>query len=287
MIPGVQNTPSQQLQAIPNFTPTKPKLEKEALFGNMYAVWEFSLAPGEHKMFTQSFTIQVRPQEHRLAGKFTLDQYQNLSAELRSLYLRPTAYTPSDNTQIKELAQKIVSRETDVINSIKAINNYCATKLVYGNPILGLYRATDALRSGSRIKSGTTPTPVGVDCGGFVTLFVSLCQAVGIPSRVVSGFFAGYEKNGMHAWAEAILPDSSLLPVDPSIENRRALGKTKRSGRFGFVGTDRIATSIGCAIPITVNQKLETIDILQNATIFPKNIEKNLNIETTLTTTTL
>jgi transglutaminase-like putative cysteine protease len=259
-LPIPKNTDTQTLQAIPVFTPHKPEIATDTRFGNIYGVYNIEVKPEEPLTITESFSVSVEPQSNRFSKDFSLSDYSSLKAELKELYLAPTQYTPSADEAIKKLATKITESELDVQRILKRIYAYCVEHLTYGDPIEGLYTAHDALNRRC------------VDCGGFSTLFVSLCQAVGIPARVVSGFFAGYaDKSGMHAWAEAILPDGSTVPVDPSIEHRRGAKKTTRPGGFNALAADRIIFSVGCAIPLLVNGQRTEVDILQNAYLYPAN----------------
>ena len=134
----------------------------------------------------------------------------------------------------------------------RRINNHLTKHLVYGDPIDGLYSDTEAL-----IRPN-------VDCGGFVTLFTSLCLANNIPARIASGFWIDGEKNDMHAWAEFQDEQGRWIPVDPSVEQMARQGRTHKSGRFSFVGSDRLTLSIGCDIPIPWNNKIQNAPILQH-----------------------
>lgn len=116
--------------------------------------------------------------------------------------------------------------EKTIPPEITQANEFVISYLTYGNPIDGLYTADEAREK--RV----------VDCGGFDTLLQDELKKRGIESKIVAGFWAGYEVNGMHAWLEI-----ADIPADPSIEYLRRQGRTKKSGRLGFVGGDRIAFS--------------------------------------------
>jgi transglutaminase-like putative cysteine protease len=77
------------------------------------------------------------------------------------------------------------------------------------------------------------------ECGGKSLLFVSLCRSVGIPARIVSGYFlksgkinllnAKFDKNSLelHQWSE-FFDGKFWVPVDCSLaqeENRNYFGK--------------------------------------------------------------
>ncbi len=116
--------------------------------------------------------------------------------------------------------------ENVITQVMKMCNEFVIGYLSYGNPIDGLYTAKEAREK--RV----------VDCGGFDTLLQDELQKKGIQSNVVAGFWSDGK---MHAWLEI----EGTIPVDPSVEYLRRQGRTKKSGRLGFVGSDRIAISSG------------------------------------------
>lgn len=257
LLPVVQNTASQTLVTKASLDPSAV-IQTDPQFHNQYAQWEFSIAPGEEKTFKQLFQIKVEPQEKK-SVRFSLADYKKLDPQIFKLYTSASKHLESSSGEILELAAKIKGQDTDVLTLVKKINEYVISQLAYGNPIMGLYTSLEALEKKT------------VDCGGFDTLFVALSQAIGIPARLVSGFWAGYHKNDMHAWVEVVLPDGSLLPIDPSMEQLRQEGRTRKSGRLGFTGSDRIALSVGSDIELTINGQKLIVDILQNPIVHPEN----------------
>ncbi len=156
-----------------------------------------------------------------------------------------------DDPHIKQLAERL-GQGLSASKTAARINAHLVQHLMYGDPVDGLYSDLEAL------------TRSRVDCGGFNTLFVSLCLADNIPAHLVSGFWLDGNKNAMHAWAEFQVEDGRWIPVDPSVEQMARAGRTHKSGRFGFVGSDRLTLSVGCDIPIQWNNKLFHAPILQH-----------------------
>ncbi len=134
---------------------------------------------------------------------------------------------------------------------IRQCYDQTVAKLHYGAPIPGLYTLADVL---------TLPE---VDCGGFSVYLISLLEAAHIPARLVAGFWAGYRQNDMHAWVEAKLPDGTWLPLDPSTDWLRQRRRTKKTGGFGQIGSDRIVTSVGSDHVIRYQDKNYPIGLLQ------------------------
>lgn len=122
---------------------------------------------------------------------------------------------------------RVLSRkyEGKIPPEIKQANEFVIDYLTYGNAIDGLYTADEAREK--RV----------VDCGGFDALLQDELKKKGIESKVVAGFWSD---GNMHAWLEI-----GNIPADPSVEHLRRQGQTKKSGKLGFVGSDRIAFSVG------------------------------------------
>lgn len=255
IIPMPLKTSYQTIQKSPSFLPAAEQ-KIEARFQNPYAIWNFKVEPDQELVFEEFFEVLVRPIFVDLATKFNISEYKNCSKKTVELFLQPNAHFQPDDPQLQDLAHDLKGDEVDVLAIIKRLNEHVRNFLHYGNAIPGLYSAQQAYQKKQ------------VDCGGFATLLGSLCMALGIPARLVSGFWAGYPVNTMHAWLEIMLPNGTWLPADPSIEQLFGEGKTRKSGRLGFIGSDRIALSLGCDLTLDIdNQKMHT-DILQTPLIY-------------------
>ncbi len=206
-------------------------------FGNKLAIFELV------SRFTYEVEIEVSPQNNKdFFGN--IKSYQGREA---ALYLREDSYFDKENTQVRRIAKKLAESKTDISEIIPAFYNYVKEKLVYGDPIEGLYSAREALE---RSK---------VDCGGFDSLLGALLRAVGVPSRLVSGFLLGYPGEHMHAWIEAMTPLGEWIPLDPSMEWLREKERDWKPGGLGQIGNDRLIISYGTNIKV----KEKTLPLLQ------------------------
>ncbi len=257
VVPGLRSGGDQSILKSSVFIP-ETDLQVDPVWQNPYAAWRLELPVQGIEVVSQTFTVQVRPSQEysRWENLVIGDRVEQIPERL--LAMQPNAFIHPNRSDIQELAKKIVGSESRVISVLKRLNVYVSENIVYGNPIPGLYSDEQALNEKV------------VDCGGFASLYCSLAISLGIPSRIVSGFWAGYEKNGMHAWAESLLPSGVWIPVDPSVENLRQRGATRKSGRFGYLGSDRIALSRGCDIPLQVYGQTVHTDILQNPICIPE-----------------
>jgi hypothetical protein len=250
-LPLPLNLPSQKIIQEPVFTPAADKTAVEKMYGNHYISWKVSLKPGEKKSFLCQFQAEISPVQFLPRHKFFLSDYAPVKFK-NAIWLSANCFLQPENPEIQKIAREIAGIEKDVLSIIKKLNAYVANHLKYGQSILGLYSAMDFLKKET------------VDCGGFASFLASLCISLGIPARIVSGFWAGYDNNAMHVWAEIQLPDGSWIPADPTVESLRDWGRTRKTGALGFIGSDRIIFSYGCDLEIETPSRKIKIDILQN-----------------------
>lgn len=223
------------------------------------------------------FFVQLEPRATSFelpvfSCKATIHPYKKASAPNQA----PSPATIGEETEhlhpndprIQTLAKNI-GKSSSVYETAKRIHTHLVRTVKYGEPIDGLYSDLDAL------------TRPHVDCGGFDSLFVSLCLASGIQARIVSGFFLDGDKNDMHAWAEYQDEKGRWIPVDPSTEQLAKQVRTKKSGRFGYIGSDRLQLSQGCDIPIEWNNKVYSAPLLQHPFILEGNGSESIRAKLT------
>lgn len=266
--------PNNEYQQIENekisFSPEPTKTGTDGKYKNKYAFWSLALGPRQAVELNENFFISVEPRKTQNIKDFKICDYEKSQA--LQLYTMNNSFIKSENSEVKAIVKGIVGKKDKVAVIIKKINRYIIKKLKYGKPILGLYSSDDALKNDC------------VDCGGFSALFVALCAAIGIPARIIAGFWAGYKINTMHAWAEVLLPNRQWLAVDPTIEQMRRQGRTKKFATLGAVGSDRIVLSIGCDIPVDINNKKYSAPILQNPFITASQGENSFQSQTNFIT---
>lgn len=209
-------------------------------YGNIYALWKGTLKGDERRTASIDCPVRVSPSR---GSRRTENE--------KDVFLASNTYVSAEKVQ--EIASRLREFNPSVSAYIRAAYEYVVSKLVYGSPIRGLYSVEMALKNPE------------VDCGGFDTLFCSLLIARGVPARVVSGFWAGGDAtSSMHAWCEYML-DGVWIPADPSVSHLVRNGRDRtRSGKLGFVGSDRILFSVGCDMVIQTGERGMRTDILQH-----------------------
>ena len=123
-------------------------------------------------------------------------------------YLAPTAFLQSTDKTLVRKAQEIVGSERDALEAVKRIQAW-VYRTIEKKPTLSIPSALDVLK----VKVG--------DCNEHSTLFVALCRALGIPSKLSAGIVYAQGSFYYHAWAEVFVgrwvsidPTMDQLPVD-------------------------------------------------------------------------
>lgn len=272
ILPVPPNTAYQIVNGTPAFTWGYRKTA-DAKFGNQVVFWQGVLRPGEEKYSAENLQIAVSPRKAVINPSWTIDDYLNIKdSQEYHLYLGDEAHINGSDARVRSLAGSILNGERNLRAVLSKLYKYVVDNLEYGNPVKGLYSYSYALEKRA------------VDCGGFDSLLGSLSRSVGIPSRIVSGFWAesevseAYKK--MHAWLEVLLPNGDWFPLDPSVEHLRSRGKSGREGGFGVTASDRIAFSYGSDIPLKICDKDLTPDILQTPVIIAEGGVDSLEAKT-------
>lgn len=237
--------PETSYQHLSDFQITLPhaRESQDTQFQNRFFVTTLHAAAGDMEFSAFQGYVKIDPlTDYRDAAPFAKEE-------------DATPYLHFRDPHIEKLA-KHIGAGSCATETATRINGYILDHLTYGDPIDDLYSDLEAL------------TRERVDCGGYDALFVSLCRAHDIPARIVSGFWlSGSEPLGMHAWAEFQDEEGRWIPVDPSVEQLARAGRTKKSGRFGFVGSDRLRLSHGSHIPLLWDHRVFYTPILQHPAV--------------------
>ncbi len=209
-----------------------------------------------------SFSFTAKPVSKTIPSSFLLQDYDKITVP--PIFFNEDSFVNRKDEKIVALTKGIVGNEQHVGSIISSLYTYTLSFLSYENPIDGLYPYSQAL------------TKKQTDCGGYSTFLSSCLQSLGIPTRLVVGFvftprfyfslpFLTYSLRNfyMHAWMEALLPDGTWFPLDPSVEWRRNNGRSKRQGGFGTFPADRLVVSMGHAITLPAKEKTYHFDIIQ------------------------
>ena len=120
----------------------------------------------------------------------------------KAAYLKSTVFVQSDDERIVEKARAIIKDEVDALKVVKRINEW-VYQTIEKKPTLSIPSAVDVLK----MKVG--------DCNEHATLFVALCRAVGIPSKLCAGLVYSRGSFYYHAWSDVFI--GRWITVDPTM----------------------------------------------------------------------
>ncbi len=141
--------------------------------------------------------VTVRPVAAPAGVKFPYEGKDSDALEA----MKPTSFLQSDYNDIIELAKRAVGETKDAAEAVKKIESFVSG-----------YIENRSLSVGYASAAEVAASKVG-DCTEFAVLTASMCRAIGIPARVVSGLvyvkaFGGRENVfGGHVWVEAYVGD--------------------------------------------------------------------------------
>ncbi len=141
----------------------------------------------------------------------------NLSSEeALKYYLKPSKGVESDNKKIIQLAKSIINESDNDYEKLRKVHDWVCNNVWYDYDAYysGDYGDTNALAVLQSKRSV---------CQGYANLTAALLRALGIPTKVVSGYALGLSTNGQwtdelitgdktnHAWNEAYVNDRWVI----------------------------------------------------------------------------
>jgi hypothetical protein len=172
-------------------------------YGNRYACWRRDeILRGE--VFSVSLEYYVSAFGVNFCINSSIVKPYNTSSILYQKHTQPEELIQSKDAEIVSKATEIVGKEKNPHLIANEIYQFVINRLTYEEQ----EKERGALWA-LRNKKG--------DCSEFSYLFVALCRAAGIPSRIQTGF--AFHKNTEtfsdgHMWAEYYLENYGWIPVD-------------------------------------------------------------------------
>ncbi len=183
------------------------KLDTDAL-GNRYATftWKEVAPEGTYPLkITTEVEVRARQVPVRDPPPFPLPP-DDVTGHRN--FLTPGQFTTYDK-EMAAIAFEVTRDATDAMDAAMLLAAWVHDHVTY-DPVCG-----DTIRGAAwtfENKRGT--------CDEITHLYMSLCRAVGLPVRYVSGYaFGTFEESddwGPHAWAEVFLPGTGWVPMDPT-----------------------------------------------------------------------
>ncbi len=217
----------------------KPDEIREDEYGNMYIYYDLSGfgAKEKFKVITKRECAVSAYTELIPTRSATVINAEN------QMFLYPKERIESDEPELIAKAKELTEGITTDYKKAEAIFAYVNVNMSYDTS--SAYANKGALSALESMK--------GV-CEEFATLFVAMCRAVDIPSRVIEGYKIQDEKSGDevigtklvdHVWGEIYLEEFGWVPVEPTIEYSVGGERKPYFDSFGNLkSTDYIAIGI-------------------------------------------
>ena len=187
-------------------------------YGHPMLFWDFGKLPPKP---SYTVTIKYRLEQyetHAVVDPNQIDPYDKTS-KTYSLYTRSTR-TISITPKVVELARIAVGNEKNPYLQAKRIHGFVGTRMLYkGGSTIRQKRGSTvkAITESPKLDERTGEEHYIGDCHDYSTLFVSMCRAVGIPTRTVTAIESWCpwgRVTGGHGWAEIYLTNYGWIPVD-------------------------------------------------------------------------
>jgi hypothetical protein len=191
---------------------TASQLKKETLAGNLKpfvedykgtALYRFKdLNTGDDRQLSISYLVDVYGVETRIQSA----QVKPYAASpIQKTWTLPSAFVPSNDTVVKELAAAYAGKE---------LNPYLKAAAIY-NGLLKNF-TIEAAGTGKSIPQAILEKRVGPYEAAI--LYCALCRAAGIPAIPVAGVICGRTGSApSHYWVEFWIDDFGWIPVDPAL----------------------------------------------------------------------
>jgi transglutaminase-like putative cysteine protease len=209
--------------------------------GNRIFFWDFGREPGK-SLYVVELKYRLKSYEARIEiDPQRVGPYDPASREYK-LYTRST-HTVQVTPRVEELARQIIGDEKSTYLQAKRVFDFVTEKMRYKIRMPRLCTTTTCMLDSAKSDRETGELYYEGACAEQTTLFVSLCRALGIPARGVTGFigwrpwmrekdfklrYEGHTKltpDGLaatryygafegHRWAEFYLPNYGWFPVD-------------------------------------------------------------------------
>jgi hypothetical protein len=200
-IPIIQNESAHHFALIDSIVPVTNTFLNDT-YRNVYAYWEIETLPRNGLSVTITYYLLSFTATFFARSEKALDY--DKSSIIYQRYTQPEELIQSDAEEIVATAKNVIGNDTDPYKKVQKIYSFVKNYLSYEvqDEEKG---ALWALKN----KKG--------DCSEFSYLFVALCRAVDVPSRVKAGFVFHNPIETLeygHMWAEYYLENYGWTPVD-------------------------------------------------------------------------
>jgi hypothetical protein len=165
-------------------------------FGNSMAYIE-EINPQRVFRYSKEFFVNISERRTRSIPS-TYEIPENVK-----FYLKPTENIQSNASEIRELAESIVTNSRTDFERVSMLAVWVHDNIEYEK----------SMGNESKDALWTLENRVGT-CDEFSTLFIALARSIGIPTRFVAGYYYGSNEWEEHAFVEVYLGE--WVPIDPT-----------------------------------------------------------------------
>ena len=182
-IPLIQDDPFDMIHQVT----LNPSATEQIRFNQNYVINAFSVSSGIDSSKVKAFSAKSRL--------------------LYSAYTAPDFCVPSDDENVKALAQEIIEKNKNPYLQAKAIYDYMVAN----------YQIQDEVRTGSIAVTDMLESGTG-DAYDFAMLFTALCRSVEIPCASMGGVLVDSNSTcKSHWWSEVYFEKYGWFPVDVAL----------------------------------------------------------------------
>jgi transglutaminase-like putative cysteine protease len=204
-----------EMQRVNNHHITVPQQPAIHLFKDYFGntTGFFSILPPHKELIIDNLMeVEMLPPKAIELTTSTSDAWSIILREDNQLeyhdYLR--AELAQCQTQVQQAIREILSKEQHPLHTIHELSNYIYDNFTYQKGVTNVETSVDEIW---QLKAGV--------CQDFAHMLLYMLRLMGVPARYISGYICPGSsewrgEGATHAWAEAWLPDTGWVGIDPT-----------------------------------------------------------------------
>lgn len=180
-------------------------------FGNTTGFFTL-VAPHKELIIDNMMEVEMLPPKRIELSESITDVWKEVHSEEIQLqfhdYLK--AEQAACQAEVQNAIHEILSKVQHPLNTIQELSNYIYDTFTYKKGVTNIETSVDELWS---LRAGV--------CQDFAHLLLYMLRLMGVPGRYISGYICPGSsewrgEGATHAWAEAWLPDTGWIGIDPT-----------------------------------------------------------------------
>lgn len=180
-------------------------------FGNTTGFFTI-VAPHSELIIDNLMEVELLPATKMVLNESITDVWKEMQSEGNQLlhhdFLK--AEQAACETEVRSAVHEIHSKVQHPLNTILELSNFIYDNFTYRKGVTNIETSVDELWS---LRAGV--------CQDFAHLLLYMLRQMGVPGRYISGYICPGSsewrgEGATHAWAEAWLPDTGWIGIDPT-----------------------------------------------------------------------